>query len=178
LKHYLNALFLVMVSSMIYACASQPLLPPQWQYEKEAIKLHIKADPKLNLEEGTPHTLYVCVYQLKDPNAFNQLAGDNDGIYNLLECGLFDSAVATSKKLIARPGQDMNFVLDRAEWAKYLSVVAGYFTLRKDRMIRLFDIPVVVEEKGVFNRKRIQKPGLLNIELILGPQQIETVGGK
>jgi type VI secretion system VasD/TssJ family lipoprotein len=178
LKHYLNALFLVMVSSMIYACASQPLLPPQWQYEKEAIKLHIKADPKLNLEEGTPHTLYVCVYQLKDPNAFNQLAGDNDGIYNLLECGLFDSAVATSKKLIARPGQDMNFVLDRAEGAKYLAVVAGYFTLRKDRMIRLFDIPVVVEEKGVFNRKRIQKPGLLNIELILGPQQIETVGGK
>jgi len=171
-------MFLVMVSSIIYACASQPLLPPQWQYEKEAIKLHIKADPKLNLEEGTPHTLLVCVYQLKDPNAFNQLAGDDDGLYKLLECGLFDAAVATSKRLIARPGQDITLALDRAEGAKYLAVVAGYFTLQKDRMIRLFNIPVVVEEKGFFKRKRIQKPGLLNIELILGQQQILSVEGK
>ena len=178
MKHYLKVMFLVMVSSIIYACASQPLLPPQWQYEKEAIKLHIKADPKLNLEEGTPHTLLVCVYQLKDPNAFNQLAGDDDGLYKLLECGLFDAAVATSKRLIARPGQDITLALDRAEGAKYLAVVAGYFTLQKDRMIRLFNIPVVVEEKGFFKRKRIQKPGLLNIELILGQQQILSVEGK
>ncbi|MBW2246821.1 MAG: type VI secretion system lipoprotein TssJ [Deltaproteobacteria bacterium] len=178
MKHYLKVMFLVMVSSIIYACASQPLLPPQWQYEKEAIKLHIKADPKLNLEEGTPHTLLVCVYQLKDPNAFNQLAGDDDGLYKLLECGLFDAAVATSKRLIARPGQDITLALDRAEGAKYLAVVAGYFTLQKDRMIRLFNIPVVVEEKGFIKRKRIQKPGLLNIELILGQQQILSVEGK
>jgi type VI secretion system VasD/TssJ family lipoprotein len=178
LKYYFNVLILLISSSIIYACASQPLPPPQWQYEEEAIKLHIKADPKLNLEEGTPHTLYICVYQLKDPNAFNQLAGDDDGIYKLLECALFDSAVATSKKLIVHPGQDMNVVLDRADGAKYLSVVAGYFTLQKDRMIRLFNIPVVVEEKGFFKRKKIQKPGRLDIELILGPQQIETVGGK
>ncbi len=178
MKHYLNALFLVIISSIIYACASQPLPPPQWQYEKEAIKLHLKADPKLNLEGGTPHTLLVCVYQLKDPNAFNQLAGDNDGIYKLLECGLFDAAVATTKRLFARPGQDINIVLDRADGAKYLAIVAGYFTLQKDRMTRLFKIPVVVEKKGFFVRKKSQKPGPLNIELTLGPLQIETVEGK
>ena len=178
MKHYLNALFLVIISSIIYACASQPLPPPQWQYEKEAIKLHLKADPKLNLEGGTPHTLLVCVYQLKYPNAFNQLAGDNDGIYKLLECGLFDAAVATTKRLFARPGQDINIVLDRADGAKYLAIVAGYFTLQKDRMTRLFKIPVVVEKKGFFVRKKSQKPGPLNIELTLGPLQIETVEGK
>jgi type VI secretion system VasD/TssJ family lipoprotein len=178
LKHYLNILFLLIINSIIYACASQPLLPPQWQYEKEAIKLHLKADPKLNLEGGAPHTLLVCVYQLKDPNAFNQLAGDDDGIYKLLECGLFDSAVATSKRVIARPGQDITLALDRAEGAKYLAVVAGYFTLQKDRMIRLFDIPVVVEKQGFIKRKKIQKPGPLNIELVLGEQQILSVEGK
>jgi len=178
LKHYLNAMFLVIVCSLIYACASQPLPAPEWQYEKEAIKLHLKADPKLNLEAGTPHTLLICVYQLKDPNAFNQLTGDNDGIYKLLECGLFDAAVATTKRLFARPGQDINIVLDRAEGAKYLAIVAGYFTLQKDRMIRFFKIPVVVEKKGFIKRKKIQKPGPLNIELILGPQQILRVEGK
>jgi type VI secretion system VasD/TssJ family lipoprotein len=178
LKPYLNVMLLVMVSSMIYSCASQPLVPPQWQYEKEAITLHLKADADLNLEEGSPHTLLLCVYQLKDPNVFNQLAGDDDGIYKLLECELFDVAVATSKKLIARPGQDMNFVFDRAEGAKYVAVVAGYYVLQKDRMIRLFEIPVVTEKKGFFVRKKLQKPGPLTIELTLGPRQILTVEGK
>ena len=178
MRHYVKALFLVMIISMVYACASQPLPPPQWQYEKEAIKLHFKADAELNLEEGTPHTLLVCVYQLKDPNAFNQLAEDNDGLYKLLDCELFDAAVATSKKLIVRPGQDKTFVFDRAEGAKYVAVVAGYYVLHKDRMIRLFDIPVITEKKGFFSRKKIQKPGPLNIELTLGPRQILTVEGK
>jgi predicted component of type VI protein secretion system len=122
--------------------------------------------------------LLVCVYQLKDPNAFNQLAEDNDGLYKLLECELFDSSVATSKKLIARPGQDKNFVFDRAEGAKYVAVAAGYYVLHKDRMIRLFNIPVITEKKGFFRRKKIQKPGPLNIELTLGPRQILTVEGK
>jgi len=178
LRHYLKALFLFMIISMVCACASRPIPPPEWQYQKEAINLHLKADAKLNLEEGTPHTLHVCVYQLKDPNAFNQLAEDDDGIYNLLECGLFDAAVAISKRLIARPGQDINLVLDRAEGAKYVAVVAGYYLLHKDRMIRLFDIPVVIEKKGFFGRKKIKKPGPLNIELTLGPRQILTVEGK
>ena len=178
MRHYVKALFLVMIISMVCACASRPLPPPEWQYEKEAIKLHLKADANLNLEEGTPHTLLVCVYQLKDPNAFNQLANDDDGLYKLLQCQLFDTAVATSKKLIARPGQDMNFVFDRAEGAKYLAVVAGYYVLHKDRMIRLFDIPVVIEKKGFFRRKKTQKPGPMNIELTLGPRQIMTVEGK
>lgn len=172
MKHYLNTLCLVMVSAIVYSCASHPLLPPQWQYEKEAVTLHVKADENLNLERGIPHTLFLCIYQLKDPNAFNQLAGDDDGIYKLLECKLFDTAVATSKSVIARPGQDMNFVFDRAEGAKYVAVAAGYYVLHRDRMLRLFEIPVVTEKKGFFRPKKIQKPGPLNIELILGPQQI------
>jgi len=178
LRQHLNTLLFLIIVSLIYSCASQPLPPPQWQYEKDAIKLHLKADPKLNLEEGTPHTLLVCVYQLKDPNAFNQLAGDNDGIYKLLECKLFDASVATSKRIIARPGQDIPLVLDRAEGARYVAAVAGYYTLQKDRMIRLFKIPVVVEKKGFIERKKTQKPGPLNIELTLGPQQILSVEGK
>ncbi len=178
MRQYLNTLFFLTIISLTYSCASQPLPPPQWQYEKDAIKLDLKADPKLNLEEGTPHTLLVCVYQLKDPNAFNQLAGDNDGIYKLLECNLFDASVATAKRIIVRPGQDSALVLDRAEGAKYVAAVAGYYTLQKDRMIRLFKIPVVAEKKGFIKQKKNQKPGPLNIELTLGPQQILSVEGK
>ena len=155
------------------ACATQPVPPPKWSYAKDAIEVHIKADPKLNYDEGLSHTLLVCLYQLKDPNAFNQLADDTDGIYKLLECGLFDAGVATSKRLIVHPGKDVTLTLDRAEGAKYVAAVAGYYVLQKERMIRMFDVPVVIEKTGFIKTTKTAKPAHLTIELELGPAQIK-----
>jgi len=163
---------LCMCALLMTACASQPLPQPEWTYEKDAIQVHLKADPKLNFDDGVPHTLVLCIYQLRDPNAFNQLSEDTDGIYKLLECSLFDGSVATAKRLIVHPGQDMNVTLDRADGAKYLAVAAGYYTLQKNRMIRLYEIPVVVETMGLIKRTKLSKPGRLVIELQLGPSQI------
>jgi len=170
---YKLASTMVLVMILMAACASQPLPPPDWTYGPGAIQIHLKADPKLNFDEGVPHTLVVCLYQLKDPNAFNQLSGDTDGIYKLLECGLFDAGVATAKRLIVNPGQVVDLTMDRAEGAKYVAVVAGYYVLEKDRMIRLFDIPVVLESKGFIKRTKVSKPGPLKIDLELGPSQIK-----
>ena len=173
MKKNIKILFLWLLAFGVCSCASRPLAPPEWRYEKDAIQLHLKTDFQLNLHEGTPHTLLVCVYQLRDPNTFNQLAGDNNGLYKLLECGLFDASVAGSERLIIHPGQDLTFRLNRAEGAKYVAIVAGYYLLHKERIIRLFDIPVIVEKKGWIKRTKISKPSLLNIELTLGPQQIQ-----
>jgi type VI secretion system VasD/TssJ family lipoprotein len=162
-----------LTAMVMIACASQPVPPPDWTYEKEGIDVTLKADLKLNYDDGMPHTLLVCLYQLKDPNAFNQLSGDTEGIYKLLECGLFDSSVATAKRLIVHPGQDVSVKLDRAEGAKYVAVVAGYYTLEKSRMMRLIDIPVVVEETGFLKKTKTAKPGMLKVELELGPAQIK-----
>jgi type VI secretion system VasD/TssJ family lipoprotein len=156
---------------LLGACASQAP-PPDWTYEKDAIAVHLEADAKLNYDEGVPHTLMVCLYQLKDPNTFNQLSDDSDGIYKLLECDLFDSAVATAKRIIVRPGKKVDFHLDRAEGAKYAAIVAGYYVLEKERMIKLYEIPVVVEKKGLLRRTKVSKPGELMIDLELGPSQI------
>ncbi|NIO08748.1 MAG: type VI secretion system lipoprotein TssJ, partial [Deltaproteobacteria bacterium] len=97
----LSRLLLVL---LVWSCASKQLPAPEFVYEENAIKIHVKADPQLNLSDGKPHTLLVCIYQLKDPNAFNQLAGDQEGLYRLLECALFDASVVGAKKLIVQPG--------------------------------------------------------------------------
>lgn len=173
LKSAVQLALLSLLSFGIFACASQPLPPPDWNFEKDAIYLHVKADNKLNMDEGTPHTLMFCVYQLKDPNAFNQLSSDMAGIYELLKCGLFDGSVATSKSYIIHPGQDLDITIDRAQDAQYVAVVGGYFVLEKERMTRLYKIPVLVEEKGFIKRTKIQKPEKLKVELILGPQQFQ-----
>jgi type VI secretion system VasD/TssJ family lipoprotein len=161
-----------LIAFLVTGCAATQL-PTEWTYAKNAIQIHIKADKKLNRDEGKAHTLMVCIYQLKDPNAFNQLSEDSDGIYKLLDCGLFDAGVATAKRIIVSPGRTMTVTLDRAEGARYVAVVAGYYVLQKDRMIRLYPIPTVTESKGLFNRTKVSKPGLFRFELKLGPSQIK-----
>ena len=147
-------------------------------YEKDAIHLNLKADSQLNLFQGRAHTLAICLYQLRDPNSFNQLSQDQEGLYKLLECGRFDASVSTSKSLSIQPGAELKESLDRAEGAEYVAMAAGYFTLQKEHIVRLFKVPVIYEKKGWFRPVKIYKPGPLTIELLLGPQEIQDLGGE
>ena len=159
----------------VVSCATKPLPPPQFTYGKGGIMLHLVADPQLNLYQGNSHTLLICVYQLQDPNGFNQLSGDQDGLYKLLECAPFDGSVTNVKRLIVQPGQEIYFKLDRAEGTRYVGFIAGYSQLSKEKIVRLFKIPVIVKRTGLLRTSKIQKPGLLNLEILLGPQGIKEV---
>ncbi len=163
--------------TFLCSCAATPEVKPQleWGYEKGAITVNLKGDPQLNLFQKVPHALVACLYQLRDPNAFNQLRIEPDGLTKLLECGRFDPGVATAKRLVIQPGQELNEALDRAEGARYVGFVAGYYRLHKERSARLFPIPSVEETKGVFSRTKLVKPGRLDMRLLLGPQEIQDV---
>lgn len=163
----------LLLAFLVWSCASKQLPPPALEYQERAIKIRVKADPQLNLSDGKPHTLLVCIYQLKDPNALNQLASDQEGLYRLLECNLFDASVAGAKKLIIQPGQDTTFNLDRAEGTRYVAVAAGYYLIQRERMVRLYEIPVVIEKKGIIRRTKRKKLDTLEIDLKFGPQQIQ-----
>jgi type VI secretion system VasD/TssJ family lipoprotein len=160
----------------IAACSSAPKVqipsppppPPPPDYRKAAIELILKADPRLNLYRATPHTLVACIYELRDPNAFNQLIDEQDGLPKLLECGRFDGSVAYVKKLVLQPGQEVNEVLDQAEGAKYLGLVAGYFVFEKEKPYRLYRIPTAAGGK----------PASMKVDLYLGPQTIQDRGAK
>jgi type VI secretion system VasD/TssJ family lipoprotein len=157
------------------ACAAKQLPPPQWTYAEEAIHLNIRADKQLNLDEGASHTLVLCVYQLSDPNAFNQLSSDQAGLYTLLECSLFGGGAVAANRLILQPGETLRMKLDRAEGARYVAVVAGYAILEKHRMVKMVDIPEYIEKKGLIKRSKTRKPAVFRVDLVLGPRQITTI---
>lgn len=177
MRHCFKILLLLMIISIICACASQPLPPPKWEYEKEAIKLEIKADTDLNWHGGTSHTLHLCVYQLKDRNEFDNLADYPKGLRTLLNyrCRLLDPMVVKSESLFIHPGEYLTLTLDRAKEAQYVAIAAGYEEFTKNRATGVIKIPVIIEKKGFIKRKKIKKPGHLNIEIILGKEQILTV---
>lgn len=165
------------VVACLCSCASsQEVRPPvEWGFEREAIGLSLTGDPRLNLYQKSPHALVACIYQLRDPNAFNQLRNEPDGPERLLECSRFDQAVATARRVVIQPGQLLNDVLDRAEGARYIGFAAGYYLLDKERSVRLYPIPTREETKGFVNRTKLVKPGRVDIRLHLGPQEIQDV---
>jgi len=142
--------------------ADKPAIP----YEKESIILNINSDPQLNLYQGQPHSLALCIYQLKDPNAFNQLSEERNGLPRLMQCERFDPSVLSSKRIFVHPARHVKEVRDRAEGARYLGIVAGYYTLEKSRVVRFYPIP----RPGFFGGSKE-----LVINLDLGQRQIQDV---
>jgi type VI secretion system VasD/TssJ family lipoprotein len=172
MKNYLTIGGFLFFLFFVFSCASSPPLPPEYVYSKEAIQIHLKSDYQLNFYQSSPHTLLLCVYQLTDPNAFNQLKMDSQGLSKLLECERIEGTT-NANRLIVRPGQDITYKLDRAEGTKYVGIVAGYYFMHTENMVRLYKIPVFIETKGFFSPKKTSKVTDLLIELYLAPQQIK-----
>ena len=110
-------------------------------WREKSIDLNIKADAQLNLYQNSSHVLYLCTCQLKEPNAFNQLIDEKGGIERLIsECNRFDGSVAYTKRYVVQPDQLINDKQDHAEGARYLGIVAGYFSMNKGNVTRLIPI--------------------------------------
>ncbi|OGP80596.1 MAG: type VI secretion system-associated lipoprotein [Deltaproteobacteria bacterium RBG_16_49_23] len=169
-----KVLLLFLLPVFLFSC-SKTVIPPKWDYELKAVNLYLKTDPKLHLYSGIPHTLVLCIYFLTDPNEFNQQIDDKGGLEKLCECSKFHPSVTNAKRFILHPDKEYTESLDRPAGAQYVGIVAGYYKLQKENVVRLYKIPVI-EDKSM--RTITQKPGVLNLNLFLGPQQIEELRGK
>ncbi len=166
--------FALGMSLLIFCGCAATIKPPDWTFEKEAIRVHVKASPKLNLYNSKAHTLYVCFYQLSALNGFDQLTQDEAGIRKLLEGRLFDVSVASVSSKVIHSSENLTFILDRAEKAQYLAVVTGYSAkLDNARMVRRHKIRVLKKRERFWKNEYRCVPCTMEIELALGPNQIE-----
>jgi type VI secretion system VasD/TssJ family lipoprotein len=175
---FLGTFSMILVTALVCSCASKPAVPPKpdYIYEKNAVKLHLVADPRLNLFDGIPHALSICIYQLKDRNTFDQLTQDKTGLSKLLaECNRFDQSVTSAERVFIQPGDDLWLTRDRYETAEHLALVAGYYLPTKDRCVKIIDFPVMVEKTGTFSSTVVSRVGVLNAKVTLGVQQIDKL---
>ncbi len=134
-------------------------------FRKDDISILIKADPQLNRYQNNAHALFLCVYQLKDPNGFNQLAEEDDGLAKLLECGRFDGSVANAKRLVVQPGQELKEMRDRAEGARYLGIASGYYGTGKEKMTHLSPLANVAGKGGTTIRMELGPFEITNVQV-------------
>ena len=166
MKKNILFIFLILLTTVFYSCAGRGR-SPEYGYKKDAIIFNLKSDPQLNLFQKTPHTLLLCVYQLTDPTAFNQLTDKKEGMQKALECDRFDPTVTNSTSLVILPNQERIEKLDRAGGTNFIGVIAGYYTLKKEKVTRLYQIP-----SGFLSGN----PKKLKVSLDLGPQEIREKG--
>ncbi len=157
------------------ALPPSPAAPPPSDYEAKGIEIRYRADPHLNLYGDQSHTLALVVYQLSSPNMYTQLLRDEEGVRKLLQAKPFDPGVLYVNRYMIQPGEENSFFMDRAENARWIGLVAGYFELAVPRTTRLIKIPLLPQPG---ESSQISRPGALVLNLILGPQGIHRFGEK
>ncbi|MDY6903488.1 MAG: type VI secretion system lipoprotein TssJ [Thermodesulfobacteriota bacterium] len=179
-RSWISGLTIVMLMACLAGCFSKKPLPePAWQPQSAAIKLHCRADQRLNEFDGRPHTLLLVVYQLKAPDFFTKLAKDEDGLKRLLRFETVkerlagnQNDVAACQRFILNPGQEKTIVLDRIEGVKVIGVVAGYYNLVPDRVSRFWELPVQYNREGLLFWKVEAMVDELTVDLTMGPHAL------
>ena len=177
---------------VVNACSSTPtelsVEEEEWVYEVRAINLVLRAAADVNSVSGRPHSIAVGVFQLNDPNTFSGLSVTREGAVELLQKGKIDETVVDFQLLNMRPGEQKKVSISRAQTAKYIGIITGYFKLNPKTDVRLFPIPVRAIKRGLVERSLAWAslvtdeakaiPGKLNVIVDLGrtgSKQIITV---
>ena len=117
----------------------------------------------------------MCVYQLREPNAFKLKTKYEDGLYELLDCTGFDASVNDFEKVVVYPDQNETVTMDREIDTNYIGLVAGYNNMQKERIIRLREIPVEAKTKLLTPWKKYYVCSDVKLEVTLGPEEIEKI---
>jgi len=165
---------LLFFSLLLTACASKTSLevaPEDWVFEDRAIHIHVESPSDLNSISGRPHSVALGVFQLNDPNTFLGLAETKEGALQLLNAGRIDDTVAQFTRIILQPGEEKIASLPRAQGAKYIALISGYYGLNTELDIKVFDIPIKPAKRG-FVDLALSNMGLIADEAKAIPDEI------
>lgn len=142
---------LITVFLLMSACAGKTSLevaPDDWVFEDRAIHLHLASPSDLNAISGRPHSIALGVFQLSDPNTFLGLSETKEGALQLLNTGRIDDTIAQFSRIILQPGEEKVATLPRAQGAKYIALISGYYGLNTELDIKVFNIPIKPAKRG------------------------------
>lgn len=160
-----NIIFLVVGGLLFFSgCANIP--KDDFSYMKNALVIDIKAQNNLNTYNNQSHTVLLGLFELSDPNIFNQILEQQGSVSKILGGNVFDGNVLSRRKLVIQPGEHKKLIMDRVEGARYLGVVAGYYKLQQDKSSgRLFSVELGHTKTTIW--RKVVEPKIL-VDLTLG----------
>lgn len=146
----------------------------QWAYQQNAITLEVSADQMLNEHNGDAHTLLLGIFQVAEADGFQRIAASPVQLSQALNVGLPANSALRTTRYVVHPGTRVTLSIDRAEKAKLVGIIAGYYSM-DNRSAKLFEIPLAVEKKGFFTHTYQAQPIPLVLQVTLGPMSIANI---
>jgi type VI secretion system VasD/TssJ family lipoprotein len=143
-----------------------------WDFAENAVLIELEADARLNDYGGEAHTLVLGVYQMEDSAAFYKLAADPSLMSKALESGKGDDGFVQFVRYVVIPGQRVILSASRAQKAKFVGIVAGYYQMDAARSTRLFEVPLTIASDGLVTTTYKAAPATLVLRLNLGAEGV------
>nr|WP_255665416.1 type VI secretion lipoprotein TssJ [Legionella sp. 16cNR16C] len=142
--------------------------------------MRIEASKDLNLYNDQKHTLKLVIIQVEKVEDVQKQLMSSDSIAKLLDSA-DDSEDSKNKAgdkqvymhtLFITPGSKKVYTFPRLAGARRIIVVAGYYDLVPNQVVRVFEIPVFENWKPVTFWEMNRKMGRIAICLMLGAKGI------
>lgn len=157
-------------------------------YQDDAIIVCIKAADKLNLYNYRKHTLKVVLVQVKDIQDVQPYLTSPEGIAKILDGKVGEQEGKGDSKgdnkgiyiqpFIVKPGAKRLYKFTRMAGAKKVLVVAGYYDLIPNQVVRTFEIPVFKHWKPIEFWEINRRMGRMAIFLHFGSKGIAYAESK
>ncbi|MFT5002326.1 MAG: putative component of type VI protein secretion system [Flavobacteriales bacterium] len=122
-----------------------------WDFDPEAIVFKFSAPQQLNMHMGKPHSLFLKVYQLSDLKIFKGIAETPAGIRDLLSTEEIDTSIISTHELTVSPNTADTLVIDRFKETRFIAIVAGYYQMKPEDSVRIFEVPSVANRYEELN---------------------------
>ncbi|WP_080420114.1 type VI secretion system lipoprotein TssJ [Burkholderia ubonensis] len=144
----------------------------RWDYAPDELRIDIDSSTRLNEYRNTSHTLLLAIFQTGDAQALRNLADDPDQMRKALAGSAAEAGFIQTTRYVVAPSASVALSIDRAQQARYIGIVAGYYDADGPRAVRLFDVPLKVEKRGWFSPTYRATPRTLELKLRLGAHSI------
>ena len=191
MKRKLHIIGLLLICIGLVGCITRPVevtkplklsqvtagnLPEQ----KGAITVQIVADPDLNWFGSTNNGLTIGFLQASSRGIISNLGKSSLGLQKILEGDVEDPAIVRIDTFRVQPGSSSTVVLTRGEMSKHLAIVAGYYDLKPNKSLLVFDTPIFLDRTyhadpiALFHNDTPMYAPYELIELRLGSQEIDS----
>ncbi|NHB95742.1 type VI secretion lipoprotein TssJ [Photorhabdus stackebrandtii] len=137
-------------------------------YASNAIRLKMTADAQLNVFNNIPNSCTILIAQAEKREQLDKLLANPVLLRNLFAGTGATEQILQLDNYVMMPGQSVSLHIDRAEQARYIALIAGYYPAPNNIHIRVLSLPLHLEQHGWWNKSWNAEFVPMNIELTLG----------
>lgn len=141
-------------------------------YASNAIRLTLTAEPQMNAFNNMANSSTIIIAQASNREQLDKMMANPALLRNLFSGTGVAEGVLQLDSYVMMPGQSVSLHIDRAEQARYVSIIAGYYPAPDMAHTRIYPLPLSLTTEGWWHKRWLAKYIPIRVALTLGRQTI------